>query len=77
MSCQTMLAKKGRGWEVARLSTVADCVADASATDVDVAVDFELPSVVCGAAVGVMVVDFNPIPPGPNDTLSLAIVVST
>jgi hypothetical protein len=72
-----MLANNGRGWEGAELSIVADCVGDTVAPDVNVAVDFELFPVVGGAAVGVMVVDFNPTPPGPNDTLSLAIVVVT
>jgi len=61
----------------AELSVVADCVAEAAeAEDVDLeALSAEEDE--AGAVAGAMVVDFRPTPPGPNETLSLAIVVFT
>jgi hypothetical protein len=58
---------------------VTDCVADAAVLDVDDAVvEGALVSVVRdGGAVGAMVVESKPIPPGPNDMLSPEMVVVT
>lgn len=72
---QLKIISRGLNLEDAALSALADSLAAAPRAEVT---DGSLVCTVgCGAAVGRIVVDFNPIPPGPKEILSVATVVVT
>lgn len=74
-ACQLKIISSGLDLEDAALSVLVDSLAEAPLAEV---IDGSLVCCVeCGAAVGRIVVDFNPIPPGPKEILSLATVVVT